>query len=153
MEPQVREELADVLQEFGPPLQRAMIARAPRKTGRLQSEIKVSVARKSLRLRVGFLGRGVGSRTTRFYARILEFGRKAQVVQVRRRKVGVNHGLHRGRKIAGDVAATYSMRVRRIAPMRFVTGPMTDIRSRLLVRLRGVFDAALRKTATGGLDD
>ncbi len=143
----VRKEMADVLVDGGRDIRRMMAARAPRRTGALQQGILCRVLPKTLKLRVGLIGTKRG-RAKLFYGRILDLGRKAQVVSVRRRKVA-GSVLSRGRKVAG---ATYQMRVRAIAPMRFITGRYGDARSIIQKRLRGIFDRALKNLAGGGND-
>lgn len=133
----MRQELVDALEVGGNELYRAIYARAPQgKTGKLRAAINKKVYPKTLRLRVGFLGVGKGSRTTVVYARILEFGRKAQSVPIRR-----------------GPRAGATMNVGAIAPRRFVYGPLTDIRRVMGNRLRDVWTKVLKKAAAGAGND
>lgn len=136
IEPAMRAELVAALEEGGTELYRAIYARAPQKTGKLKAAIERKVYPKTLRLRVGFLGRGKGSRTTVFYARILEFGRKAQTVPIKR-----------------GPRAGATMNVGPIAPRKFVYGPLTDIRRVMGKRLRDVWTKVLKKAAVGAGND
>ncbi|QUT04840.1 HK97 gp10 family phage protein [Sphingobium phenoxybenzoativorans] len=141
-------ELEDVLDQGGADIQKAMIARTPRRTGKLAAGIKKRVLRKSLRLRVGLLGTPKG-RAKLFYGRIVDLGRRSQLVTVTRRKVA-GSVLVRGRKVAGE---PYVMRVRGFSGRRFVTGRMPDVRNLLNQRLKSVWDRVLKKAASGGNDD
>jgi hypothetical protein len=131
-----RAEMADVLTKTGPAaaaiVEGRVDATTKRGTGRLRAGVKWKVYPRTLRLQVGYLGTKAG-RAKLFYARILDLGRKAQTVNVTRRAN----------------AAPYQMKVRAIAPKRFVTGGMGALRQVVSVRLRGVFDRALRRIGGG----
>ena len=99
----VRTEMAGVLQQQGPIITAYARAAAPRRTGKLERAIDWRVRPKSLSLRVGLLTKKVASDL--FYARILEFGRKAKTVVAKRRTR------------AGRIA--YRLRVKPIARDRY----------------------------------
>lgn len=82
----VRAEMVGVLQQQGPIITAYARAAAPQRTGKLQRAIDWRVRPKSLSLRVGLLTKRVASDL--FYARILEFGRKAKTVVAKRRTRG-----------------------------------------------------------------
>lgn len=124
-------ELEDVLDQGGTEVQRAIIARTPRQHGTLAAGIQKRLLRKTLRLRVGLIGTK-RERKKLFYGRILDLGRKAQTVTARRRR-----------------NAPYTMRVRAIAPKRFVTGRYADVRNSIGRRLRNVWDRVLSRVGRG----
>lgn len=132
----MRFEMADVLTKTGPTAASLVEGRVgavtKRRTGRLQAGVKWKVYPRTLRLQVGYLGTKA-SRAKLFYARILDLGRKAQTVTVKNRKN----------------TAPYQMKVRAIAPKKFVTSGIGDLRRVVNIRLNGVWDRALRRTATG----
>lgn len=132
----MRAEMADVLTKTGPPaasiVERRIEATTKRRTGALSAGVKWKVYPRTLRLQVGFLGTKAG-RAKLFYARILDLGRKAQTVTVKRKKG----------------AAPYQMRVRAITPKRFVTGGIDGVRQTVGVRLRGIWDRGIRRVAAG----
>jgi hypothetical protein len=130
----MRGELADALEVGGSDLYRAIYARAPYRTGATRAQLRKKVYPKTLRLRIGFFDKGKNART--FIARILEFGRKAQTVPIKR----------------GPRAGS-SMKVGAIAPRRFVYGPLTDLRREFRKQLKGVWDRVLKQAAGGAGDD
>lgn len=106
-----------------------------RKSGFLASGLSKKVYPKSLRLRVGIIGKKVNR--DRWYRWIIEKGRKAQTVTVNRR---------RGR----SSPSTYSLRVRamRARPYVFSGGGAAQIaRSR---RLQGFWSKVLARVGAGG---
>lgn len=133
----MRAEMADVLEKTRAPavaVVRGRVAASTRtRSGALLAGVKARVYPRTLRLTVGYLGTKAG-RAKLFYARILDLGRKAQTVSVTRR----------------TNAKPYQMRVRAIAPKRFVTGGLGDLQRVVGIRLRGVWDRGLRRIATGG---
>jgi hypothetical protein len=161
-------------------MQAKLAATTRKRTGALSSAINFKVYPKSLALRVGIIGRAARSRSTirkyrrqgksvaevrnlngLFYGRVLNFGRRAQVVLVQRRRrveaaigLGHNRGIlrtERGRKVAEDIVSTYRMNVPAIAPKRFVTGLAPDLRSTVAANTRGIMARALK--ANPGLAD
>lgn len=154
----MRSQLVGVLERGGPILQGAMRVRAPKRTGFGVQGIKYRVYPKSLRLRVGLIDTPAG-RAKRFYMRIQDLGRRAQTVTVRRRRRVASEFDPRGilrtgrgnRKRAEDIVATYQMRVRAMAPKRFVTGKYPELRRAIGGALRGIWTRALN-TLAGGSD-
>lgn len=130
VEPAIRAELVQALDEGGRELQRAMTAAAPRRSGALAGALKHKVLPRSLRLRVGLLTKAVNRKF--FYARILEFGRKAQTVTVR-------NGPRKGR----------TMNIGAIAPKRFVYGNHADLRATMARKLKGIWERSLAKAVRG----
>lgn len=131
-------EMEDVLDEGSLDIQRAMVARTPRRSGALRAGIKRRVLRKSLSAKIGLIGTPRG-RARLFYGRILDLGRRSQLVTARRRKP------------SGGIS-TYVMRVRGTIPLHFVTGRYIELRTIIGRRLKGVWDRALNSLA-GGSDD
>ena len=127
----VKEEMADVLADAGPEYLAAVRADTPVRTGALRAGLSWKLLRTSLRLRVGLLGKRVLSDL--FYGRIVELGRKAQVVSVTRR-AGV---------------APYKMRVRAMAPRPFVYKRRPELRTKLRNRLSAFWEHALAHAGAG----
>jgi hypothetical protein len=115
--------------------QRRDVAKA---TGALDAGLGVQLQIDQLRARIGLIG--IKARSTSalrrarregrspgesfgdlYYGRFVEYGRRAQVVLVqRRRRVGGRLRSSRGRKHAEDVGATYAMKVPAMAPRPYV---------------------------------
>jgi hypothetical protein len=154
-------QMRSVLESGGRALQSAMRSRAPKRTGAVAAGITYKVFPKTLRLRVGLLGTKTG-RAKLFYGRIQDLGRKSQVVMVqRRRRVDAPIGggatakvlrTARGRKVAADIVSTYPMRVRAMAPKRFITGSYPVLQSTIGNALRGIWKRSLADIS-GGSDD
>ena len=138
----MREEIGDALDESGRAIAAAMVERTPTRTGALRKGIKHRVLRRQMKLRVGMID-APKARNKLFYGRILDLGRKAQTVTVSRYVGGGASGSPRRR-------VKYLMRVRAIAPKRFVTGRYPDLRNALNEKLRGIWDRALRRISGGG---
>lgn len=134
----VRIEMAAVLTEHAPAITAYAKAAAPQRSGELAKAIKWKVSAKTLSLRVGLLTRAESRRL--FYARILEFGRKAQTVVAKRRTK------------SGRTAA-YRLRVKPINRARydFLAGrAMTFATGTLRPALGTVWERALRRAGGGG---
>lgn len=111
-----------------------------------------------MKLRVGLIGTPNG-RADRFYMRIQEKGRRAQIVQVQRRRraeVDIGGGQRkavlrsaRGRKIAGDIQSSYPMRVPAMAPKYFIRGSYPNLRRTIGASLRGIWGRSLSKLSGG----
>lgn len=129
----VQQEIVGSLGRWGRELAGTMQARTPRRSGRLLSRIRFKVFPKTLRMQVGLLA-SKRERNALFYARILDLGRKARTVQARRRS-------------RSGGASTYAMNVAPIRAMRFVTGPLSDLRSGMNKHIKGIWTRALRRTA------
>lgn len=156
----VRGEIVTELYVTGRQMLAAVLARTPRKSGFLREGISQKVLPKSLRLQIGLLGRRNPSGDDRFYGRIQDLGRKAQIVTVqRRRRVAVKLSSGRTvnmlrvgsgrRKRPEDIVATYTVKVRAMAGKRFVTGRYPDLRRTLNENLRGLFTRAASSIAGG----
>lgn len=128
-------EMADAIDDGSRDILAEMVARAPSRRGALRAGLKRRVLRKTLRARIGLIG-PPKERNRLFYARILDLGRKAQSVRVKRRKP------------KGGVSA-YVMKVRAIAGKRFITGRMPELRTALNRRLKGIWDRALKRVSGG----
>lgn len=144
-------EIIGAFERGGPRLRAAMQAKAKRKTGTLAAGVKFRIYPKTLRMQVGLLGTKRG-RAKLFYGFVLDKGRKAQVVTVQRRRIGVGKVLSRGRKRAQDIVSTYRLRVKALAADRFVTGRYPDLRRVMGDEVRTLFDRALRRVAGGTRD-
>jgi hypothetical protein len=131
----MRTELADVLTKTRPAAEALVAGRLDattgRRTGALRAGVKSKVFPRTLRLQVGFLGTKAG-RAKLFYARILDLGRKAQTVTIKR-------GPRAGKQ----------MKVRAITAKRFVTGGIGPLGRIINVKLNGVWDRATRRIAAG----
>lgn len=165
----MRAQLADALELGGQAIAGQMRARAPRgATGALKAAISFKVFPKTLRLRAGLLeksrrriggarsGRSGSVRTQEgpFYGRIQDLGRKAQTVTVTRH---IKARALKGNNKSGNTRRTvyggkpYTMRVKFMAPKRFVTGRMPEARGLLKRLLEGVWARAVG-TIAGGSD-
>ena len=141
------DEMAGVLAHYGRSLLRAMQADVPVKTGRLRAGLSMTFLRRTLRLRVGYRGKVVNRRL--FYARFIQFGRKAQTVTVNRRKVAGSVLVNR-RRVAH---APYQLRVKARAPQPFVYSRRTGaIIGNLRANLKGYWDRVLAKASRGAYD-
>lgn len=154
-----RGEIIVELHTTGRRILQAVLARAPRLSGKLRGGLSSKVLPGSLRLQIGLLGTPAG-RAKLFYGRIQDLGRKAQVVTVQRRRrvnASIGSGLtapilrtnRAGRKITEDIVATYRMRVPAMEGKRFVTGRYPDLRTELRANLKGIFTRSLRKVGGG----
>jgi hypothetical protein len=134
------QEMAAVMEEVRPTAIAIAKGGAPVKSGRLRAAIDGKVYPKTLRFRVGLLTKRIAR--ANFYGYILEVGRKAQTVQVKRSKP------------SGGVAQ-YALRVTKIAPTKHdMVGGQAKGRIRELFRapLNKLFDRALRDAARGAGD-
>ncbi|CAD7336058.1 hypothetical protein FIM10_04045 [Sphingomonadales bacterium 56] len=140
-----REQLGVELAIIGREYRDQQRAAAPEDTGALRAGLSVWLMLEQLRVRVGLMGQRSGQSKRRrkkvngrnygdlFYGRIIEFGRKAQTVIVqRRRRVLADIGdgnkkrilrTSRGRKLAADIASTYSMKVKALPAHPFIFIP------------------------------
>jgi hypothetical protein len=153
IEPAMREEITDILTAGGRDLLAAMKAKTPVKTGALRGALSYKVYPNTLRLRVGLLGKKLNRHL--FYARILEFGRKAQDVQIKRRVAKTytdSSGVERSffdRRKRSVISATYTMRVPRILPHRTIFAPNKSIRETMRGRLKLAFEKVLAHASRG----
>lgn len=147
----VSAEINEALDDTGRSIAAKMRSRAPMRRGALRAGLLHKVFPKTLKLQVGLLGTKAG-RSKLFYARILDLGRKARSVQVSRFARGARAsgaGFVSGGKKRGAVSS-YTMNVKAIKPMRFVTGSYRDLREGLTRRLKDIWDRALTSVAEGG---
>jgi len=98
------------------------------RTGDLWRGLTIQTLNDGLKVRAGLIGAAAaGGRSNLFYGRIVELGRKAQVVLVeRRRRVGGKLRTVRGRKVAADIVKAYNLTVRAEPPRPFVDTPQTE---------------------------
>ena len=114
-----KEEVTELLSEVTSEIHNLQEAMAPSKTGATRAALTWQDLLDGLKVRIGLLG--MKGRDAPWYARIIEYGRRAQVVMVQRRKIGSRrNGLRNRRKRAEDIAATYALRVSPLAPRPFV---------------------------------
>ena len=115
------------------------------RTGNLQSGLSIQTLNDGLKVRVGLLSaNSKNGRDSRFYGRIVEGGRKGQTVLVqRRRRVDGRLRSARGRKIAGDIVASYNLTVRPEPARPFVNTPATEAAS--LAGVEKIADAVQSK--------
>lgn len=92
-------------------------AAAPARTGKLESSLTVQDMASELRARIGLMGAGAKSA---WYGRVINFGRKAQVVIVQRRRIGAAKTLRHRRKRIEDIGATYALHVTALPARDFV---------------------------------
>ncbi|MDX3908420.1 MAG: hypothetical protein QHC67_01180 [Sphingobium sp.] len=130
-----RSEMAEVLEDGSADIQKAVLRETPRRKGALQNAIRTKVLKQTLSAKIGIIGPPAERRSV-FYGRILDLGRRAQVVKAVRRAP------------SGKVSR-YLMRVRGIAAKRFISGPRTDARALIANRLRGVWDRILKRLSGG----
>lgn len=136
---QARVEIAHAMEDAAPRIAAQMRANAPEKTGALRAGIKWRVSRRLLRLQVGLIGTKRG-RAKLFYGYILNFGRKARKVNVRRRA-------------PGGAISSYVMNVRGFRGLHFVTGGFRDLRAQLNAKLRDIWSKILKHAASGAGND
>lgn len=132
-----RDEIVSALQGLGPKLLGRARAEAPRRSGALAAALAFKVYPRTLRLRMGLLSKRLGR--DHFYGHILEVGRKAQTVNVKRR--------------TSNGVIEYALRVSPISPGRYdMVGGRTKTFAKNLIRplLSRIYDRALRKAASGG---
>ncbi len=134
IEPAIRDEIARELRDVGGSLLSSMEDAAPVRTGRFERALSLRLYEKTLKLSVGLIGKPANRRL--FYARILEFGRKAQTVTVQRRT-------------ANGSISTYALHVRGLPPRHTVFSPRTALRQAFNGRIKGIWDRALQKAASG----
>lgn len=131
------DEMAGVMKRYGPKFLAAQRGNAPVRTGRLIAGLAVRFLRRTLRLRVGYIGKAINRKL--FYGHIIQFGRKAQTVTVKRRK-GTNR--------------PYALRVGPLAARPFVHGTrrVAAIRTQLYQDLQKFWGNVLAKASRGGFD-
>lgn len=145
-------EAEDVLREELPKAARLILSiqkgDVPIRTGDLWRGLSIDTLDSGLKVRAGLLGTTSASGKTNlgplFYGRVVERGRKAQVVRVeRRRRVGGRLRSKNGRKVAGDIVATYTMRVAAEPARPFVDTP--DVQAVATSTVEKIADAVQKK--------
>jgi hypothetical protein len=132
----MRDEMVKALDDAGDMLLSEARSKVPVGTGKLQAGLSKKLLKGTLKLRVGLIGKARNRKL--FYGRIVEFGRKAQTVNVTRRmKAG-------GRP--------YLMKVRAKAGRPFLYGNK-DLRQRIRGHLNDYWNRVLTKAAQGVTDD
>jgi hypothetical protein len=137
--PETEKEIVSAYQRHAPAILAYARSETPSRSGKLRAALAFKVFPKTLRLRVGLLTKAVQRRV--WYARILEYGRKSQVVKARRRK-----------PVSGGVAV-YLMKIRAIPAGRydFVRGRTQQFMERTLgENLRKVLGSAVKRLSVGG---
>lgn len=150
----VQGELLAEFETIGSDLEKAMRARAPKKTGALREGITHKVFPKTLRLEVGLRNTKAG-RSRLFYGRIQDLGRKGQTVIVSRLIRGgraewldrVSRGKARLARKPRDLIATYALKVKPMAGKKFVTGRYSELRQEARTKLQGIYARAIGKAA------
>lgn len=137
----VQLEINQALDQWGGEIERTMRARAHfrSRTGRLIAAIRHKMFPRTMRMQVGIIG-SQKLRNRLFYGRILDLGRKGKRVLVRRRS-------------AGGATSSYALNVKAISPMRFVSGPITDLRAGLDKHLGNIWQRVLTRVSAGVGDD
>lgn len=124
-----RDEMVGMLEQAGDNIVAAQRAESP--STRIRAALSRRVSPRTMRLRAGLIGRPLNRRL--FFARILEFGRKAQTVTARR---------------AGG--QPYTMRVRAMTGRRFIYGRGEAFqRLKLRARLNRFWAATIERAAHG----
>jgi hypothetical protein len=131
----------------------------PARTGALRSGLSKKLLRGSMRLQVGIIGKPSNRRL--FYGRIVEFGRKAQTVTVRRLRKGgrkawlsaIGAGTASARSKPDSLTSTYRMKVRGMRARPFVYTRRTALRENINKRLAAFWKGALARASQGATDD
>ena len=126
----VRQEIVGELKVTGTQVLAQQRARAPFKTGAVKGSLTAKVLPRSLKLKVGLLGKPVNRKL--WYARIIEHGRKAQTVTAKRANT-----------------RSYQMRVSATKPRPFIYAFKRD---QLYAPFRNIWDRALGKASAGITD-
>lgn len=106
-----KEEVTELLAEVTSEVHNLQVRLAPNGTGATRAALTWQDLLDGLKVRIGLFG--LKGRGAPWYARIIETGRRAQVVMVQRRKIGTRlNGLRNRRKRAEDIATVYALRVR-----------------------------------------
>lgn len=138
MGPEVEKQVLASYQRHAPAILAYARGEAPSRSGNLRARLAFKIFPKTLRLRIGLLTRAVQRKV--WYARILEYGRRAQSVRVKRR-----------RPVSGGLTQ-YVMRVKAIPAGRydFVRGRAEEFMQRTLgADLRNVLNKALKRLSAG----
>lgn len=116
----------------------------PERTGALARGLSAQSQLEQLRAKIGLLGLVKGQGKL-WYGRVVQFGRRAQVVLVSRRRVGASKRLRGGRKRAEDIAATYSLRVSPLTARNFIYVDTGEQDAQLVNRLADFWSKSLTR--------
>ena len=142
-----QDEMVDALDQAGTVLLKAMKADVPRRTGALAAGLLKKLLRGSMKLKVGFIGKGVNRKL--FYGRIIEYGRRAQTVTVVRGTTRSRSASARSRGMMGRYVKPYKLRVRAMRARPFVYSKRRDVRVVMSDLLRTYWDRVLSEAAQG----
>lgn len=134
----VRGEVVNLLRETGAQVLTEQRLRAKKRTGASSSALSMKVLPTSMRLQVGFIGKPTNRRF--FYARIIQSGRKTQIVRFKRK----------GLTASKRTGKPYLMRIRGMAPHNFIF-PYT--REQLAAPFRSLWDRILKRASAGVGDE
>lgn len=128
-----RTRLASLLRDVGDEFasaQKTSLATQTNGTGFLGQGIEAEVLIEQLRMRSGLLALNRGKKTSRFYGRFVNFGRKAQNVLVTRGTSGSTNSAtsRRRRRDKLSLRKPYILRVRAKAGREFIALPDADAR-------------------------
>lgn len=148
----VRQQVAGELKVTGTQILSQQRARAPFRTGAVKRSLTMRVLPKTLKLKVGLLGKPINRKL--FYAHIVQYGRKAKTVTVERGNSSVAVGGpvrgRKGRALKAGIRGVYRLRVRAMKPRNFIF-PMR--RDQIYQRFRDIWQRALTKASYGVTDD
>ena len=118
--------------------------------GALREGLSYKVLPKSLRLRVGLVGKATNRKL--FYGRFVQFGRKAKTVIANRSGKGIRVSGHKWRRQAEakGVKGFYKLRVRAMAPRNFIWTTPRDVIARPFQKIWG---RAIHRAKQGSADD
>ena len=127
----LKNDIIETLDSGGREIVSAQRASARRKTGAMAAGLRSRLLRKSMTLKVGFVGKATNRRL--FYAKILGGGRKAQTVTAKRG------------------GSSYALRVAARAPEPVIDPPAAKAaRSKLVKKLEATWRRVLETVARGG---
>jgi hypothetical protein len=152
----MRRSMVEMMDGIGSEMLAEMIAAAPSRTGALRAGLSKRVSPKTMRLRVGIIGRAVARRL--FYGRIINFGRKAQTVTVSRKgahlAIGGRSIGRRARALSAGTKGVYRLRLSAIPANPFVTGVGRSLRRKIAgPRIDAFWGRALASAAQGAGDE
>lgn len=141
-----QEELGDTLRDLAHYALTLEQTDVPVDTGALKQGLAIEDMISQLRMRIGLVKTSPG-RSKLFYGRIVNFGRRAKIVLVqRRRRVSGKLRTLRGRKRAEDIAAIYALHVKARAAVPFIDANRPDLDALVAERLAAFWSNALVKT-------
>lgn len=145
----VAEEFRQQLDRTGKTMLQRARSRVPVRTGALKAGLSYKVLPKTLKLKVGLVGKPVNRRL--WYGRIVEFGRKAQTVVVNRSGRATSFSGHKWKRraLAAGVKGFYQLRVRAMQPRKFV---YSVTREQLYRPFQKIWGKALHRAGQGAND-